>query len=88
MGHRQLFSLASEKIHVSRHGGGGGVDSKGNSNSRGDDGDNINNCGSCDSDVDKDGDDAIYDEDDGHDNDDTTVAAVRALVATKTLWQQ
>ncbi len=51
----------------------------------GDDGDNS---GSCDSDGDDDCDDAVNDEDDGHGNDDTTVVAVRASGATKTLWRQ
>jgi hypothetical protein len=59
--------------------------SKGDSDGRGSDGDDVNNCSSCDSDGDDDGNDAVNDEDHGHDDDDTTVAAVRALGATKTL---
>ncbi len=43
-----------------------------------------NNSGSCDSNGEDNGDDAGNDEDDGHDNNDTTVAAVRAAGVTKT----
>ncbi len=63
----------------------GGVGSKGDSDGRGNNGDDVDNCGSCDSDGDDDGNDAINDEDNGHDNNDTTVAAVRASGATQTL---
>ncbi len=63
----------------------GSISSKGDSNSRGDSGDNVDNCSSCDSDGDDDSDDAVDDEDYGHDNDDMTVAAVRASGATKKL---
>jgi hypothetical protein len=73
-------------VAMGSNGGGGGVGSKGDSDGRGDNGDDIDNCGSCDSDGDDDGNDAVNDEDDGHDDDDTTVAAVRALGSTKTLW--
>jgi hypothetical protein len=65
------------------NGWGGGVGSEGNSDGSGDDSDNGNNGDSCDSDGDNDGDDAGNDEEDGHDDDDTTVAAVRAAGATK-----
>ncbi len=66
------------------NGWGGGIGSEGNSDGSGDDSNDGNNGGSCDSDGDNDGDDAGNDEEDSHDNDDTTVAAVRAAWATKT----
>ncbi len=65
-------------------GWGSGIGSKGDSNGSGDDSDDGNNGGSCNSDGDNDGDDAGNDEEDGHDNDDMTVAAVRAEGAAKT----
>ncbi len=64
---------------------GGGVGSKGDSNGSGDDSNDGDNCGSCDIDGDDNGNDTGNDEEDGHDNDDTTVAAVRAAGATKTI---
>ncbi len=65
-------------------GWGGGVGSKGNSNGSSDNSNDSNNGGSCNRDGDDDGNDAGNDEEDGHGNDDTTVAAVRAAGATKT----
>jgi hypothetical protein len=49
-----------------------------------DNGNNGNNGSSCDSDGDVDGDNTGNDEDNGHDDNDTAVAAVRAVGATKT----
>ncbi len=63
---------------------GGGVGSEGNSDGSGDDSNDGNNSGSCNSDGDDDGNGAGNDEEDGHDDRDTTVAAVRAAGATKT----
>ena len=66
-------------------GWGSGIGSEGDSNGSGNGSDKGNNGGSCDSDGDNDGNDAGNDEEDGHDNDDTTVVAVRATGATKTI---
>ncbi len=66
------------------NGGGGGVGSKGNSDGSSNNGDDGDNGGSWDSDGDGDRDDSGNYEDDGHDNNDTTVEAVRAARATKT----
>ncbi len=63
----------------------GGIGSKGDSDGRGDNGDDVNNCSSCDNDGDDNSNDAVNDEDDSHEDDDMAVAVVRALVATKTL---
>ncbi len=65
-------------------GWGGSVGREGDSDGSGDDSDDGDNGGSCDSDGDDNGDDAGNDEEDGHDGDDTTVAAVWAAGATKT----
>ena len=62
----------------------GGVGNEGNSDGRGKDSNDGDNGGSCNSDGDDDGDDTGIDEEDGHDNNDMTVAAVRAAGATKT----
>jgi hypothetical protein len=67
------------------NGWGGGVGSKGDCKGSGKDSNNGNNGGSCDSDGDNNGNDTGYDEDDSHDDDDMTVAAVRAVRATKTM---
>jgi hypothetical protein len=66
------------------NGWGGGVGSEGNSDGSGNDSNDGNNDGSCDSDGDNDGNDAGNNEEDGHDDDDMTVGAVRAEGATKT----
>ncbi len=65
-------------------GWGGGVGSEGNSDGSGDNSNDGNNGGSCDSDGDDNGNDAGNDEEDGHDDNDMTVVAVRAAGATKT----
>ncbi len=63
---------------------GGGIGSEGDSDGSGDDIDNGDNGGSCDSDGDDNGNDAGNDEEDGHDGNYRTVAAVRVAGATKT----
>ncbi len=87
-----MFFYSPQKIPRWLRGGGapsmkveGGISSKGNSDGRGNVGDDVDNCGSWDSDGDDDGSDAINDEDNNHDDDDTSVAAVRASGATKAL---
>ncbi len=66
------------------NGWGGGIGSEGDSNSSSNNSNDGNNGGSCNSDGDNNGNDAGNDEDNGHEDDDTTVAAVRAAEATKT----